>query len=266
MLFLQYKVVDPLRLAQCECGLSNEISMRIVGGVVSDEHAFPWIVAIYKKNNMLHCGGALINNRYVVTAGHCTNWEDPHDLSVYLGMHNRKYDGIQVGIERIILHPGFTSDYLHDTNDIALIKLNQNIQYTREVSPVCLPHPLSDYTGRDALVAGWGRIGVNDDPAETLRYTSVRIMSLAACNKTTISSHLADTMLCAYATAKDACQGDSGGPLVYEREPGKMELIGIVSWGIGCATPGIPGMYTKVTDYLDWIADNTRDAVYCAIN
>lgn len=151
---------------------------------------------------------------------------------------------------------------------------NQFVYHIHVSSHIHTPHDrneyvfisVSDYSGRKATVAGWGRVGVNDNPSYLLKKADVQIMTLSECNRTSIGPHLADTMMCAYAQNTDACQGDSGGPLVYARNGRKMEQIGVVSWGIGCASDGVPGVYTKVTDYLDWIHDNTQDATYCSIN
>lgn len=55
----------------------------------------------------------------------------------------------------------------------------------------------------------------------------------------------------------DACQGDSGGPLVCMIDK-RMTLLGIISWGLGCGQKDVPGIYTKVTNYLDWIQDNMK--------
>ncbi|PSN57550.1 hypothetical protein C0J52_00487 [Blattella germanica] len=252
------------------------------------------MAAIFKKGK-LHCGGSLINNKYVLTAGHCIRqkyganapdrhtimkWynqlletgsllkkkgsgkkpapaarvEDVrqafqrsnllwtmvvrnHQLTVILGMHDRvKAQGRyikRIGFEKLILHRSFKSYAIHDVNDIGLIKLKDNVYYSEAIKPVCLPKP------------------------------GVKVIPQEACMNTTVGENLEDTMLCAYEFGNDACQGDSGGPLVYEKTPNKVEQIGVVSWGLGCAQPGIPGVYTKVTEYLQWIKDQTKDAIYC---
>ncbi|XP_074114697.1 trypsin-1-like [Cotesia typhae] len=256
-----YPKVNP----NCECGWSGEgLSNRIVGGSITVPHMFPWIAAIFYKG-ALHCGGALINDRYVLTAGHCIKWIDHRGLDVGLGMHDLKSasEGYVIPIERVILHEDFESDYLHDTNDIALLELLRPVRFSDTIQPICLPMGGSDYSGHLVKVAGWGRVTVNGGASRYLRQATLKVMPFDICTNTSFGDHLTTSMLCAYNDNTDACQGDSGGPLLYERANGRYELIGIVSWGIGCAQPGVPGVYVKITDYLIWLRTHTKDAVYC---
>lgn len=122
----------------------------------------------------------------------------------------------------------------------------------------------SEYARKTAMVTGWGRTAQNGNPSRLLRKASVKVMTNEECkNITSVGEHIQSSMLCAYEYEIDACQGDSGGPLVFEAKSGKIEQIGVVSWGIGCAKPGVPGIYTRMTSFLEWLALHTRDAIYC---
>jgi len=80
---------------------------------------------------------------------------------------------------------------------------------------------------------------------------------------TKVGSKITDNMFCTYAPNKDACQGDSGGPLNWvSKGTGRAYLVGITSWGVGCASENTPGVYTKVTNYLSWIQQYTGMFVY----
>jgi len=90
----------------------------------------------------------------------------------------------------------------------------------------------------------------------------VNYVSNSVCNAS--YGRITDAMLCAAAPSKDSCQGDSGGPLVKARTGNNnYALAGVVSWGRGCAQPGFPGVYARVTSVLGWITNNTADATDC---
>ncbi|XP_047116447.1 transmembrane protease serine 11G-like [Schistocerca piceifrons] len=123
-----------------------------------------------------------------------------------------------------------------------------------------------DYADQLAIVAGWGRVGQDKPLSRFLLAAEVRVISNDFCRKSSIGDHIKDNMLCTYYEKKDACQGDSGGPLVVSSNDGHFEQIGVVSWGIGCARPNMPGVFSRVTEFLNWIRRNTRDAYYCSRN
>ena len=114
--------------------------------------------------------------------------------------------GYILPIDEVILHEDFESDYLHDTNDIALIKLKYPVKFSDTVSPICLPVKGSDYTGHKVKVAGWGRVTADGGASRFLRKASLRVMPMSSCKKTSFGDHLTDSMLCAYADQTDACQ------------------------------------------------------------
>lgn len=126
------------------------------------------------------------------------------------------------------------------------------------MEPVNLPNEDFDPTGKMCTVSGWGRLqsGGFEKPTN-LKMVEVLVPSNDVCgqmlpkNMPWDSEH--NSMICAGGEDKDACQGDSGGPLVCPDEEGNLKISGIVSWGIGCATEGVPGVYTNVRKYVSWI-------------
>uniref|UniRef100_A0A667HUW5 Transmembrane protease serine 5 n=1 Tax=Lynx canadensis TaxID=61383 RepID=A0A667HUW5_LYNCA len=163
-------------------------------------------------------------------------------------------------VERIIPHPLYSTQN-HDY-DVALLQLRTPLNFSDTVGAVCLPAEKQDFPrGSQCWVSGWG----HTDPShthnsDTLQDTVVPLLGTRLCNSSCMySGALTPRMLCAgYVDRRaDACQGDSGGPLVC-LDGGTWHLVGVVSWGRGCAEPNHPGVYAKVAEFLDWIHDTAR--------
>jgi len=130
-----------------------------------------------------------------------------------------------------------------------------------DIRPVCLPPAgfSGDYAEVTATVTGWGTTSSGGSQSTTLKEVDVGVITNQQCgnNYGYSSSWITDSMLCAVVPGggKDACQGDSGGPLVANQQNygQNYELIGVVSWGIGCADANHPGVYARVTNQLSWV-------------
>nr|XP_027218109.1 trypsin-1-like [Penaeus vannamei] len=206
------------------------------------------------------CGGSIISSQWVVTAAHCAVGMTTSDY-VLVGDHNL-YSGSEANsqwmqIAEIVNHPSYDSNTLD--NDIALIRLKTEIQFPSDnkIAPVCLPTAGEMYDSVDATITGWGAQQEGGSTSGTLFEVTVPTMTNTECN-TKYGGSITDNMICAGIPegGKDSCQGDSGGPMVVE-ENGKWKLVGVVSWGYGCARPDRPGVYARVTQYLQWISDTT---------
>lgn len=254
----------------CACGQVDR-KQRIVGGNVTKLHEFPWIAALTKKGKF-YCGATLIAKRHVLTAAHCVEGVNPKEIKVTLGEHDRQSKNesapvIMRKIKRVLKHPDFSLSNFN--NDIAMLELVSGVDFEApQIHPACLPeHNNVDYTGKSGIVAGWGRLDERKPTAPTLMKVEVPILSGEDCKKLGYSaSRITNNMMCAgyLEGKKDSCQGDSGGPLQIETtRPGKMEVIGIVSWGRGCARPNYPGVYTRVGNYLNWIHSQLGDDCTC---
>ncbi|XP_052748519.1 prostasin-like [Galleria mellonella] len=250
-----------------ECGKASDsiVSMRIVGGRRAEPHSFPWAVATL-KNNRMHCGGAVITSKHVLSAGHCFKWDNFNTMKVLIGLDNLdKLNGVvQRNISNVIIHEAFTSTAVRDENDIAIVTLNSPVLFGDTIVPICLPKPGQDFAGWTGTIVGWGRIGVEKSSSRVLLMASLKILSDEECMKSQLAQHLKPTMMCAFSKGKDGCQGDSGGPLLVFGTDGRYMQAGIVSWGIGCADPRYPGVYTKVSNYIDWIQRHTKDGDRCS--
>ncbi|XP_047026320.1 transmembrane protease serine 9-like [Helicoverpa zea] len=250
----------------CACGERNE-EPRVVGGMESDVNAFPWLGRlIYEKS--FGCAASLINDKFVISAAHCMKGFMWFMFRVKFGEHDRcdktKFAETRY-VVKVIAHSFTLTDL---SNDIALLMLNKRVEYTHAIRPVCLPKTDDTlYTGTTALVAGWGAMNETGQWSCTVREAELPVLSNEACRNTNYNaSKIKEVMMCAgfpETAHKDACTGDSGGPLIAENEEHMYDLIGIVSWGFGCARKGYPGVYTRVTKYLDWIRDNTQEGCYC---
>ncbi|XP_077485203.1 transmembrane protease serine 9-like [Amblyomma americanum] len=263
--------IDSHSALPSSCGIARVIESRVVGGRVADVGAWPWMAAIYEKTEgaepAMICGGALVTDRHVLTAATClsrdTGGKQPtaQMLTVRLGDHdlnstNDQTAPVDVQVSDLVRHPDYAQSTY--TNDIALLVLSEPVTWSRFVQPVCLPFgPLASETleGRNAFIIGWGATKFGYDGSSELRQAQIPIWTEDDCKKA-YQRYLVITkeQLCAGDNRgeSDACQGDSGGPLLLPYE-GRYYVVGIISWGKGCAIPGFPGVYTRVSAYLDWL-------------
>uniref|UniRef100_A0A8C3KLM2 Urokinase-type plasminogen activator n=1 Tax=Calidris pygmaea TaxID=425635 RepID=A0A8C3KLM2_9CHAR len=245
---------------------------KIVGGSQAEVESQPWIAGIFQNirgTDHFLCGGSLIDPCWVLTAAHCFH-TPPQKKSIYkvflgksiLNVTDKNEQVFMV--DDIISHPGFTDDTGGNENDIALIRIRtasgQCAVESKYVRTVCLPEPgldLSDNTRCE--IAGYGKQDFYDIYyAQRLMSATVNLISQKKCKHDYYDNiRVTDNMVCAGDPMwkTDACKGDSGGPMVCEHN-GRMTLYGIVSWGDGCAKENKPGVYTRVTRYLNWIDSN----------
>merc|ERR1719458_1504069 len=232
----------------CQCGVKGGAANgRIVGGQETEQHEYPWQVGLVSRNGRSpFCGGTLISSTHVLTAAHCTQ-SDASSIAVILGEHNIA-DSVfnRVNVAEIIDHPEYNSGTTD--NDYAILRLASPVTFTNEVSPACLPADLSNtFAGVLATVTGWGTLSSGGSQPTVLQEVDVTVTTNTACKNAYGSSMITANMICAADSGKDSCQGDSGGPMIAP-ENGRQALIGVVSWGYGCAMEAYPGVYARVTE------------------
>jgi trypsin len=230
----------------------------IVGGIPARPNEFPWQISMRTWSNFHYCGGSIINEQWVLTAAHCVEGDIPAQVQIVAGDHTRNEinSARQVfTVDGLFMHPDYDDREL--TGDAALVKLSTRIEFNDNVQPVCAPEPANDYVYYLSQCSGWGTL-FSGGPCcpETLQYVTLNVTTNAFCAAAYPGETITDDMICASdnngGRERDSCQGDSGGPLTIKSSDGKFSLIGIVSWGYGCAS-GWPGVYGRVTEFLDWI-------------
>jgi len=233
---------------------------RIVGGEEAADGEFPWQVSLRSIGaigSTHFCGGSVLSENWIVTAAHCCAGQGPLSMHVVAGgikLNNNEGEEERRDIDKIIGHPDYSSRDL--TNDICLLKLKEPLEETQWVKPIPLAREESA-AGADMIVTGWGTLNEGGfSLPNVLHKVTVPVVSDEDCNEDYASSGYAitDSMICAGLPegGKDSCQGDSGGPFI---DAATKELVGIVSWGIGCARAGYPGVYTQVSYFVDWIEE-----------
>ena len=265
-------------------GEPAQVGARIVGGVNVTARSYPWLVSLQYgpvtgfPGGVDFCGGTLVSPTRVVTAAHCIPEHCDYYSQYYPGVAAPNFH-VVFGMDRrlgistdpcvfprmvvdVVCNPGFNGCFESPNvngceNDIAVLTLGSPVPY-EFVTALDRPSTTVAPPGADVTVAGWGTTSYGGGQPDVAMQVVVPVWTNADCNSQDSYQGLIElSMICAGATAGgiDSCQGDSGGPLFVPSSDGSAVLVGVVSWGFGCALAGYPGVYTRVSSYVDWVCD-----------
>ncbi|KAJ8735673.1 hypothetical protein PYW07_007293 [Mythimna separata] len=233
---------------------------RVVGGDGAAAGAWPWQAALYRDGDF-QCGGTLVHQQWLLSASHCFYQATEAHWVARLGALRRgawprgPWERVS-RVRQVVLHPKYAPRGFR--NDIALLRVDPVPLHAR-LRPACLPPPRAQPpAGHHCTVVGWGQLYEHERVfPDTLQEVELPVISTSECRRRTRLLPLyrvTDDMFCAgyERGGRDACLGDSGGPLMCQ-ESDKWYVYGVTSNGYGCARANRPGVYTKVSNYIDWI-------------
>lgn len=245
------------------------ISSRIIGGYETGIENTPFLVRLYFNNyNDGMCGGTLVHERYILTAGHCITSDIPslYRVGVYSNSRRRSSTDCEdlVDVEKVYKHSGNVNFMTHD---IAMLRLSRTPKCFNEMNGPRVAYlgdgsfwPQQYQSVFTAFTAGWGSINRNDTIyPDVIHEVNVHLYKRSDCvdwyRSLLFGAELSEQSGCAgdYGGDRDACTGDSGGPL-FVRYDSQSVLVGITSWGYGCATPHYPGVYTLIAAEKEFIS------------
>lgn len=248
----------------------------------------------YQISSSSMCGGTLIDKSTVLSAAHCikSSIEYTHNgnsytyniqgnsnypslestYTVYLGVQDRNTmsGATAKSVRKIIKHASY--DTVNTLNDIALFKLTSDVTLSNRIQVACLPEESENFPESEGITAsyaaGWGTLSSGGSSSAVLRDVDLNIYGSSSCANVAYGyTKDWDKQICAgdLAGTKDTCQGDSGGPLYVKKTVGgtvRYYVVGITSYGDGCATFGKPAIYTRTSYYYDWIRNNDSQNLY----
>eukprot|EP00092_Neocalanus_flemingeri_P043676 GFUD01048201.1.p1 GENE.GFUD01048201.1~~GFUD01048201.1.p1 ORF type:complete len:304 (+),score=48.95 GFUD01048201.1:30-941(+) len=231
-------------------------------------------------------------SRFVLTAAHCVPESRGIDVNVILGEHSIR-DKSESRKLRIKAQPPFLVHNQYEKNiqagyvifDFTLLRLSQQVNFKLypHIRPVCLPdRSYTDYQGEYATAVGWGYTkvdfaisgnlieGIDSSPSDALQKIDIRLYRQNKCEDIfqSLDIKIKDINMCAASQQGDACGGDSGGGLVKKSSLGGFyEIVGVISYGIGCRSSfngqTLPGVYARVSSVVDWIERQTSSGQSC---
>ncbi|CAG9864420.1 unnamed protein product [Phyllotreta striolata] len=238
------------------------ITPLVIGGANAKSDEFPHMAALGfddpgSMELSWRCGASLISDSFLLTAAHCVGPFAPSKARIGVTRLNDT-EHVDVKISKIVRHPSW--DAANHFNDIALLELARKLDFNSKITPACLYTEQDDPAG--LIVTGWGRTSESTETVSWLQWANLSSVPIENCTARYIEAsfgtqNVTSKQICATAASNDsradACQGDSGGPLQIKHKYGVYKIVGVVSYGAHCGSGSIPGAYTRVSAYLDWI-------------
>lgn len=231
---------------------------RVINGSAAAPGQFPHQVAIFVQTGLQRaefCGGSIISNRWVLTAGHCIHFVAPRLIhNIILKMGSIYYSGgVSYSVDRVILHQRFLMSDTIIRNDLAMMRIEGSISFDENIQPIRIYQKFVEF-GNVVTLSGWGRLNTRSNQiAETLQFATYETLSRNNCYAI-IAKRLdweeglwgmLDDYICAWSNFSSACHGDSGGPLMMDNN-----LVGIASFGLNCT---VPNAFVRMSKYQNWI-------------
>ncbi|XP_071546992.1 uncharacterized protein Np isoform X2 [Panulirus ornatus] len=246
------------------CGIPVYPTRRIVGGNHASFGEWPWQVSLrqWRVVTFLHkCGAALLNENWAITAAHCVENIQPDELLLRMGefdleRSDEPYPFAERKVQIIATHPKFNARTFEF--DLALLRFYEPVTFQPNIIPICVPQDDYNFLNDTGYVTGWGRLYEDGPLPSVLQKVPVPVITNKNCEgmyrDAGYIEHIPNIFICAgYGKGGlDSCEGDSGGPLVIQRN-NRWNLAGVISWGIGCALPNQPGVYTRISEFREWI-------------